>query len=108
HGAREGGLMEPRLPRLLVAQHCYPDDGGISSILENLIAELDGGWEAHVAIIEERAGRRERLPLPDAQVHVLGYSNLINPMLFPSSLAYAARVGRFLRRTVSGIRPTLL
>ena len=89
--------MSPRRVLLLVVQ-TYPDGGGISSILENYVAELDGPYEVHVAIVEERPGRRERLRLPEERVHVLGYSNAINPLLFPTSLAFAAAVGRFLRR----------
>lgn len=96
------------LPRLLVAQGVYPDGGGISSILENLVLELEGHYEMHVAIVEERPGRAGRLRLPDSQVHVLGYSNAINPLLFPTSLAYAARVGRFLRRVVRSVQPALV
>ena len=79
--------------RILFAIQTYPDAGGISSILENYVAALSPEYEVHVAIIDERHGRAERLAVPDSRVHVLGYSNLINPSLFPTSLAYAAVVG---------------
>lgn len=100
-------MTEP-LPRLLIAMHAYPDGGGISSIVENMVMELEGRYEIHVAIVEEREGRKKQLKLPDSQVHVLGYTNAINPLLFPASILYALRVGRFLRRVVSEVRPALL
>jgi glycosyltransferase involved in cell wall biosynthesis len=91
--------------RLLIAQNTYPDGGGISSILENLLAALPEDYEVHVAIVEERTGARERLGIPAEQIHVLGYRNAINPVLLPTSLAYAARVGSWLRGVARRVRP---
>ena len=92
--------------KLLFAVQTYPDGGGISSNLENYVAELAGKYEVHVAIVDERPGRRERLPLPDDQVHVLGYTNAINALLTPTSQLFALKVGRFLRALV-GLHPRL-
>jgi glycosyltransferase involved in cell wall biosynthesis len=92
-------------PRLLFVLTAYPDGGGISSILENFVAELGPSHDLHVAIVDERPGRRERLHLPDERVHLVGHRKLMEPVLFPSSLLFAAHVGRSLRRLVKRIDP---
>lgn len=92
--------------RMLLVVQLYPDGGGISSILENYVTELTDDHEVHVAIVEERPAARERLALPPEQVHVLGYSNAINPMVMPTSLAYAGWIGLRLRRLVHSLEPS--
>lgn len=93
---------------ILLVLQSYPDRGGISSILENYVSELDGPYEVHVAVVEDRPGRKERLRLPPERVHVYGYSNAINPLLFPTSVAFTARVGRWLRSLVRSVAPRAL
>ena len=93
---------------ILFAVQAYPDGGGISSILENYVAELQGSFEVHVAVVEDRPGRAERLRLPSERVHVLGYSNRINPLLLPTSVAFTVRVGRWLRGLVQSLGPGAL
>jgi glycosyltransferase involved in cell wall biosynthesis len=94
--------------RLLVAVNTYPDRGGIASIVENLVRALAPRYEVHVAVIEPRQGFTDRLSIPRHQIHELGYSNAINPLLAPLSLAYLVRTARFLRGLVSRLRPQLL
>jgi glycosyltransferase involved in cell wall biosynthesis len=91
--------------RLLIAQNTYPDGGGISSILDNLLAALSDQYEVHVAIVEERPGARSRLRIPREQVHVFGYRNSLNPVLLPTSIAYAMRVGGWLRSVARRVGP---
>lgn len=90
--------------RVLLVAQAYPDGGGISSILENYVAELEGRYEVHVAVVEDRPGR-DRLGLPPERIHVHGYSNAMNPLLFPTSLVFAVRVAYWLRRLVVRLQP---
>jgi glycosyltransferase involved in cell wall biosynthesis len=94
--------------RVLFTIQTYPDPGGISSILENYVAALANRYEVHIAIVDERPGRAHRLAIPESRVHVLGYSNLINPLLFPTSVGYAVVVGTWLRRVVAAVHPSLI
>jgi glycosyltransferase involved in cell wall biosynthesis len=94
--------------RILIVVQVYPDGGGISSIVENYASELGRRFQVHVAIVDERPGRRETLEVPDERVHVLGYSNAINPLMFPTSVAYSVRVGHFLRRLITRLRPQVM
>jgi glycosyltransferase involved in cell wall biosynthesis len=91
--------------RILFAIQTYPDSGGISSNLENYVLELGEEFEIHVAIVDERDGRRERMPLPDSQVHIAGYTNAINALLTPTSQLFAIKVGHFLRNLVRELSP---
>jgi glycosyltransferase involved in cell wall biosynthesis len=94
--------------RLLIAQNTYPDGGGISSILENLIVAVGDRYEVHVAVVEARPGAHRRLPLDSSRLHILGYNDLINPVLFPTSLAYAVCVGRWLSSLARRLRPSAI
>ena len=91
--------------RVLVAVQRYPDGGGIASIVENYVAELSARYEVHVAIVEPEEGWDARLPLERDRLHAMGYSNLINPLLMPTSLLYVARVAVFLRRLCRRVAP---
>ncbi len=94
-------------PRLLIAVHVYPDGGGISSIVENYVAELSPRYDVHVAVVEVRPGW-ERLKVPAGNFHRLGYTNAINPLLFPTSVLHSLRVGGQLRRLVRRLAPAAL
>jgi glycosyltransferase involved in cell wall biosynthesis len=95
-------------PILLVAVDCYPDEGGITAIVENLVAVLADSYELHLAIVDEREGRSARLRLPETRVHILTKRNPIKPHLMPTSLLYPIWVGRFLRTLVRDLEPPLL
>ncbi len=99
---------ETSAPVLLFALHRYPDGGGISSILENYVAELEGPYEVHVAIVEPGPSEQYNLALDKSRVNVLGYSNAINPSLMPTSLFYTASVASFLRGIVKRISPQVV
>lgn len=92
---------------LLVAVEAYPDGGGISTLLETYCAELTPKYEVHVAIVEARDGW-SRIAKSGAEPHVIGYSNLINPLIFPTSVAHSVRVGLALRRLVDRYTPVAL
>jgi glycosyltransferase involved in cell wall biosynthesis len=94
--------------RILVAVNTYPDGGGIASIVENFLHTLVPRYEVHLAIVEARKGFANRLPLAREQIHELGYSNAINPLLAPFSVAYLVQTARFLRGLVSELAPRLL
>jgi glycosyltransferase involved in cell wall biosynthesis len=94
--------------RLLIAVNTYPDAGGITSIVENFVHALAPKYEVHLAVVEAREGLANRLQLPREQIHELGYSNAINPLLAPFSFAYLVRTTRFLRGLVSKLQPRLL
>lgn len=95
-------------PAVMIVVHCYPDGGGISSIVENYATELADRFNVHIVTVEGRVGWRERADRLPAKFHVLGYSNAINPSLMPTSLAYAVRVGLGLRRLRRSYQPTVL
>jgi glycosyltransferase involved in cell wall biosynthesis len=105
---RTGKPSPPDKPALLLAVDLYPDGGGISAIIENCVQMLDDRYEVHVAIVDEREGRRASLPLPEERVHVLGTRPLVKPYLAPTSLVYPLRVGRFLRTLVKRLQPAAL
>jgi len=86
----------------------YPDGGGISAIVENCVQALDGAYEVHVAIVEDRSGRRGRLQIADDRVHTLGHRNLLKPMVMPTSILYSLRVGRFFHSLVTSLQPAAL
>jgi glycosyltransferase involved in cell wall biosynthesis len=100
--------IENSRPVLLFVLHRYPDGGGISSILENYLAELDGQFEVHVAIVEPGPAAQFNLALDPDRISTLGYSNFINPALMPTSLVYTARVAAFLKRIVRRISPRVV
>ena len=93
---------------ILLAVDLYPDGGGISAIVENVVQALGSRYEVHVAIMDEREGRAESLPLPEERIHTLGTRQPIKPYLAPTSLIYPLRVGWFLRGLVRRIRPAAL
>ena len=95
-------------PRILIATNLYPDGGGISAIVENCVMTLASSYEVHVAIVDEREGRREQLPIADDRVHALTTNHRLKPHLMPSSLLYSLRVGAFLRRLVKQLQPAAL
>lgn len=95
-------------PRLLIAVQTYPDGGGISAIVENLVHRFDGPFDVHLAVVELREGTPHQLDLAPERLHACGFSNVINPLLMPFSLAYAVLVGRFLRKVVDAVRPAAL
>ena len=93
---------------MLLAVDLYPDGGGISAIVENSVEALRDDYDVHVAIVDERAGRREHLALADDHVHVLGHRPLLKPYIAPTSLLYPLRTGAFLRGVVGRVRPVAL
>jgi len=95
-------------PRVLFVVTTYPDGGGISSVLENFVADMADAYELHVAVVDERPGRRVQLAVADERVHSLGYTPLMQPLLFPPSVLFAARVSRALRRVVAQIEPDVV
>lgn len=90
---------------MLVVVDLYPDGGGISAIVENCLQALGPRYDVHVAIVDEREGRRESLALPEERVHVYGSRPLLKPYIAPTSLLYSLRIGGFLRGVVRRIKP---
>src|SRR5437016_786514 len=99
-----------RRTRILFAVQTYPDGGGIARIVENFVSTLEPRYEVHLAVVDPRPQRAASpsLSLPDARVHKLGYSNVINPLLAPASIVFLARTARFLRQLVETVEPELL
>jgi hypothetical protein len=95
-------------PKLLIVVQTYPDGGGISAIVENLVHRFDGPFDVHLAVVELREGTSHQLDLAPERLHACGFSNAINPLLMPFSLAYTVLVGRFLRKVVDSVRPAAL
>jgi glycosyltransferase involved in cell wall biosynthesis len=95
-------------PAVLLAVDLYPDGGGISAIVENCLQALGDRYDVHVAIVDQRAGRRESLRLPDDRVHVYGSRPILKPYLAPTSVLYSLRIGWFLRGLVRRIKPRAL
>ncbi len=98
----------PTKPRLLIAADVYPDGGGISAIIENIIAELQPQYEVDLAIVHRPNGSSDQLPLPPERIHAKGSTGHIKPYLMPTSLIYPLVVGRFLRSLVTRIDPDAL
>jgi len=95
-------------PKLLIAVQTYPDGGGISAIVENLVHRFDGPFDVHLAVIHLREATSHQLDLAPERLHAYRFSNLMNPLLMPFSLAYTVLVGRFLREVVDSVRPAAL
>jgi glycosyltransferase involved in cell wall biosynthesis len=93
---------------LLLAVDLYPDGGGIAAILENCVQLLGRHYDVHVAIVDFRPERRRTLPIPADHLHILDSRHLLKPFLFPTSLTYPIRVGRFLRKLVENLEPKAL
>jgi glycosyltransferase involved in cell wall biosynthesis len=82
---------------LVLVAHKYPDGGGISSLIETYVSQLGADYDVHLVAVESD-GDFGRLAIPRERIHVVGYSNAINPLLFPSSVLYTLRVTAYLRR----------
>lgn len=95
-------------PRLLLAADVYPDGGGISAIIENIVAELRSQYDLHLAIVDCRSASSERLALPPERIHARGGRSAMKPYLMPTSLLYSFAIGRFLRSLVKRIEPNAL
>lgn len=96
-------------PTVLLGVTTYPDGGGISSILENYVGSLSERFDVHVAIAEAGEGGVDHLPLSNDRIHIAPtMSWRLHPILFPTSLIFAARTTRFLGRTVATIQPDVL